>query len=60
MTHVIVKHEVKDYDAWRKGFDSVEGLRRSRGERSFSLNASAIKGLAILNNALEGIIINVP
>jgi len=34
MATVIVHHEVKDYDAWRKVFDSVESMRRDGGELS--------------------------
>jgi hypothetical protein len=34
MATIIVHHEVKDYDTWRKVFDGVEGLRRDGGETS--------------------------
>ena len=37
MTSVIVKHEVKDYDTWRKTFDSVKDLRRNGGEKVFKI-----------------------
>jgi quinol monooxygenase YgiN len=34
MVHVIVRHKVKDYDAWKKGFDAVHEKRRAGGELS--------------------------
>ena len=34
MAYVLVQHEVKDYDAWRVGFDSVSELRTQYGEKS--------------------------
>jgi L-rhamnose mutarotase len=37
MTHVIVRHEVKDFDSWKEVFDSVENMRKSSGEKSFQI-----------------------
>ncbi|MBU0530456.1 MAG: cyclase [Candidatus Aenigmatarchaeota archaeon] len=34
MTYVAVKHEVKDYDSWRKLFDEHKKMRKSSGEQS--------------------------
>jgi hypothetical protein len=32
MARIIIHHEVKDYDSWRKVFDGAEGMRREGGE----------------------------
>lgn len=29
--HVLIRHKVKDYDAWKPGFDSHEPARKSAG-----------------------------
>jgi len=34
MAHLICRHQVKDYDAWREVYDSVQGLRSDKGEVS--------------------------
>jgi quinol monooxygenase YgiN len=37
MQHVLIIHEVADYDAWKKVFDSAAGIRREAGERSYQV-----------------------
>jgi len=37
MPHVLIIHEVADYDAWKKVFDSAAAMRRDAGERSFQV-----------------------
>ena len=34
MSAMLVQHQVKDYAAWKKVYDSVKGLRTSNGELS--------------------------
>jgi heme-degrading monooxygenase HmoA len=34
MTTILVQQSVKDFDAWKKVFDSVENVRKSSGEKS--------------------------
>ena len=34
---VIVRHEVADYDTWRRAFDGALPIRRDMGERSFRI-----------------------
>ena len=34
MPHVLVQHEVKDFDAWKVGFDAAAGMRAQSGEKS--------------------------
>ena len=41
MAYVLVQHEVKDYDAWRVGFDSVSELRAQYGEKSAQVFTNA-------------------
>jgi heme-degrading monooxygenase HmoA len=31
MTTMLIKHHVKDYKAWRKGFDSFQDFRSAQG-----------------------------
>jgi len=33
--HVLIIHEVLDYDAWKKVFDGAAEMRREAGERSY-------------------------
>ncbi|WP_338729592.1 antibiotic biosynthesis monooxygenase [Haladaptatus sp. DJG-WS-42] len=40
MTHMLVHHRVKDYDAWKKEFDQHAELRKQSGERSHELFCS--------------------
>jgi quinol monooxygenase YgiN len=35
MHYVLIIHEVADYTAWKKIFDSAAGIRREAGERSY-------------------------
>lgn len=35
MDYVLIIHEVADYTAWKKVFDSAAGIRKEAGERSF-------------------------
>lgn len=37
MQHVLIIHEVADYEAWKKVFDSAAGIRREAGERSYQV-----------------------
>jgi quinol monooxygenase YgiN len=37
MQHVLIIHEVADYSAWKKVFDSAAGIRREAGERSYQV-----------------------
>jgi quinol monooxygenase YgiN len=37
MTHVMVKHKVKDYAAWKVAFDNFANVRRSSGEKSYRI-----------------------
>ncbi|MBS0267242.1 MAG: antibiotic biosynthesis monooxygenase [Planctomycetes bacterium] len=37
MQHVLIIHEVADYEAWKKVFDAASGIRREAGERSYQV-----------------------
>lgn len=37
MQFVLIIHEVADYLAWKKVFDSAAGIRRDAGERSYQV-----------------------
>jgi quinol monooxygenase YgiN len=37
MQHVLIIHEVADYEAWKKVFDGAAGIRREAGERSYQV-----------------------
>jgi antibiotic biosynthesis monooxygenase (ABM) superfamily enzyme len=37
MAYMLVRHSVKDYEAWKSAFDSVAGLRRRNGEKSYQI-----------------------
>lgn len=37
MQHVLIIHEVADYDAWKKVFDGAADIRKEAGERSYRL-----------------------
>ena len=37
MAHVLIIHEVADYQAWKKVFDSAASIRRDAGERSYQV-----------------------
>jgi quinol monooxygenase YgiN len=37
MHHVLIIHEVDDFDAWKTVFDSAAGTRRDAGERSYQV-----------------------
>jgi len=37
MPHVLIIHEVADYEAWKVVFDDAAGLRRDAGERSYQV-----------------------
>ena len=37
MSHVLIIHEVVNYDAWKKVFDGAAGIRREAGERSYQV-----------------------
>jgi heme-degrading monooxygenase HmoA len=34
---MFIRHNVKDYDAWKSVFDSVSDLRERSGERSYQI-----------------------
>ena len=37
MQHVLILHEVQDYAAWKKVFDTAAGIRFEAGERSYQV-----------------------
>ncbi len=37
MQHVLIIHEVADYEAWKKVFDAAAGIRRDAGERCYQV-----------------------
>lgn len=37
MQHVLIIHEVADYPAWKKVFDSASSIRKEAGERSYQV-----------------------
>ncbi len=37
MQHVLIIHEVENYDAWKKVFDHAAVIRREAGERSYQV-----------------------
>ncbi len=37
MSHVLIIHEVADYTAWKKVFDSAAGIRKEAGERTYQV-----------------------
>ena len=37
MPHVLIIHEVADYESWKKVFDRAAGIRREAGERSYQV-----------------------
>lgn len=37
MAHLLIRHKVKDYPAWKKIFDGFIDTRRASGEKSYQL-----------------------
>jgi quinol monooxygenase YgiN len=37
MDHVLIIHEVEDYDAWKKIFDAAAPIRKNAGEISYQV-----------------------
>jgi quinol monooxygenase YgiN len=37
MTHVMIRHRINDYEAWKTEFDNFVEVRKSSGERSFQI-----------------------
>lgn len=37
MKHVLIIHEVADYDAWKRVFDGAAEIRKAAGERSYQV-----------------------
>ena len=37
MPHVLIIHEVANYEAWKKVFDGAAGIRKKAGERSYQV-----------------------
>jgi quinol monooxygenase YgiN len=37
MEHVLIIHEVKDYEAWKKIFDAASAIRKDAGELSYQV-----------------------
>jgi quinol monooxygenase YgiN len=35
--HVLIVHDVADYDAWKRVFDDAAEMRRTAGERSYQV-----------------------
>ncbi len=36
-THVLVKHQVKDYSIWKSTFDNFKDVRKAGGEKSYQI-----------------------
>lgn len=43
MKHVLIIHEVEDYEAWKKIFDAAAPIRKNAGEQSYQI-------LKLINN----------
>lgn len=37
MPHVLIIHEVADYEAWKKVFDGAASIRKEAGERTYQV-----------------------
>ena len=37
MEHVLIIHEVEDYEAWKKIFDAASAIRKNAGELSYQV-----------------------
>ena len=37
MEHVLIIHEVEDYEAWKKIFDAASAIRKNAGELSYQI-----------------------
>ena len=37
MQHVLIIHEVANYEAWKKVFDQAAGIRKQAGERTYQV-----------------------
>ena len=37
MQHVLIIHEVEDYDAWKEIFDAAASIRKAAGESSYQV-----------------------
>ncbi len=37
MAHLLIRHKVKDYPAWKKVFDGVIDIRKAGGEKSYQI-----------------------
>ena len=37
MAHLLIRHKVKDYPAWKKVFEGVIDTRRAGGEKSYQI-----------------------
>ncbi len=37
MTHVMIRHKIDDFTAWKKEFDNFADFRRSSGEKSYQV-----------------------
>ena len=37
MEHVLIIHEVEDYEAWKKIFDDAASIRKDAGEQSYQV-----------------------
>jgi hypothetical protein len=49
MATVIVKHQVKDFDAWKRVFDDVSDFRRDGGELSADVYHEGDQVIAVLD-----------
>jgi quinol monooxygenase YgiN len=51
MASILIQHQVKDFAAWKKVFDSSAGLRSSSGEMSVQIfrDASDPNKLTVIN-----------
>ncbi|MFZ5981571.1 MAG: antibiotic biosynthesis monooxygenase [Candidatus Zixiibacteriota bacterium] len=40
MTHLMIRHKVKDYEAWKTAFDNFASVRKANGEKSYMIMRS--------------------
>ena len=49
MEHVLIIHEVEDYEAWKKIFDDAASIRKNAGEQSYQVLKSDIDANKIVH-----------
>ena len=40
MTHLMIRHKVKNYEAWKEEFDNFADFRKTNGEKSYMIMRS--------------------